>query len=194
MQKACQNENSFKHDEFSETGALRRLLPGPAQRQLPNNCAPCAPNGTCLLRFSLRTFGDCRCSKGISSVFDPKHIDHIGARPAWPVRLLTKRRWEEFLQRALQARVRKLELQPANFGDVEIPNWPVRNYLSVADWMDLWPNLISRATGYLYVCSEYAKSALRRLCSLIPGLGVKLSNHHPCRAHCSLRGRGKPSA
>ena len=31
-------------------------------------------------------------------------------------------------------------------------------------------------------------------CSLIPGLGVKLSNDHPCRAHCSLRGRGKPSA
>ena len=33
-----------------------------------------------------------------------------------------------------------------------------------------------------------------RYSSLIPGLGVKLSNHHPCRAHCSLRGRGKPSA
>jgi transposase len=30
--------------------------------------------------------------------------------------------------------------------------------------------------------------------SLIPGLGVKLSNDHPCRAHCSLRDRGKPSA
>jgi putative transposase len=29
---------------------------------------------------------------------------------------------------------------------------------------------------------------------LLPGLGVKLSNDHPCRAHCSLRGRGKPSA
>ena len=28
----------------------------------------------------------------------------------------------------------------------------------------------------------------------IPGLGVKFSNDHPCRAHCSLRGRGEPSA
>ena len=37
-------------------------------------------------------------------------------------------------------------------------------------------------------------AALCRYCSLIPGLGVKLSNDHPCRAHCSLRGRGKPSA
>jgi len=37
-------------------------------------------------------------------------------------------------------------------------------------------------------------SARCRYCSLIPGLGVKLSNDHPCRAHCSLRGRGKPSA
>ena len=26
--------------------------------------------------------------------------------------------------------------------------------------------------------------------SLFLGLGVKLSNDHPCRAHCSLRGRG----
>ena len=33
-----------------------------------------------------------------------------------------------------------------------------------------------------------------RLCSLIPGLGVKLSNARLCRAHCSLRGRGEPSA
>jgi len=33
-----------------------------------------------------------------------------------------------------------------------------------------------------------------RYCSLIPGLGVKLSNDRPCRAHCSLRGRGEPSA
>jgi hypothetical protein len=33
-----------------------------------------------------------------------------------------------------------------------------------------------------------------RICSLIPGLGVKLSNARPCRAHCSLRGRGEPSA
>ena len=29
-----------------------------------------------------------------------------------------------------------------------------------------------------------------RLCSLIPVLGVKLSSDRPCRAHCSLRGRG----
>ena len=33
-----------------------------------------------------------------------------------------------------------------------------------------------------------------RDCSLIPGLGVKLSNDRPCRVHCSLRGRGEPSA
>ena len=33
-----------------------------------------------------------------------------------------------------------------------------------------------------------------RYCSLIPGLGVKLSNNHPCRADCSLCGRGDPSA
>jgi hypothetical protein len=33
-----------------------------------------------------------------------------------------------------------------------------------------------------------------RFCSLIPGLGVKLSDDHPYRAHCSLRGRGEPSA
>ena len=38
-----------------------------------------------------------------------------------------------------------------------------------------------------------AMSLIGRFCSLIPGLGVKLSNH-PCRAHCSLRGRGDPSA
>jgi hypothetical protein len=37
-------------------------------------------------------------------------------------------------------------------------------------------------------------SHVGRFCSLIPGLGVKLSNDHPCRAHCSLRGRGGPSA
>jgi hypothetical protein len=37
-------------------------------------------------------------------------------------------------------------------------------------------------------------SVVGRYCSLIPGLGVKLSNDHPCRAHCSLRGRGDPSA
>src|SRR3954453_794460 len=41
-------------------------------------------------------------------------------------------------------------------------------------------------------CSTTA--AIGRFCSLIPGLGVKLSNDHPCRAHCSLRGRGEPSA
>jgi hypothetical protein len=39
-----------------------------------------------------------------------------------------------------------------------------------------------------------AFTALGRFCSLIPGLGVKLSAKHPCRAHCSLRGRGEPSA
>jgi hypothetical protein len=39
-----------------------------------------------------------------------------------------------------------------------------------------------------------SEAALCRFCSLIPGLGVKLSNDRPCRAHCSLRGRGKPSA
>jgi len=39
-----------------------------------------------------------------------------------------------------------------------------------------------------------AMSLAGRFCSLIPGLGVKLSNNHPCRAHCSLRGRGDPSA
>jgi len=33
-----------------------------------------------------------------------------------------------------------------------------------------------------------------RICSLIPGLGVKALHDHPCRAHCSLRGRGVPSA
>jgi hypothetical protein len=35
---------------------------------------------------------------------------------------------------------------------------------------------------------------LRADSSLIPGLGVKLSNDRPCRAQCSLRGRGEPSA
>ena len=35
-------------------------------------------------------------------------------------------------------------------------------------------------------------SATGRLCSLIPGLGVKLSNDSPCRAHCSLE-RRKPA-
>jgi hypothetical protein len=30
--------------------------------------------------------------------------------------------------------------------------------------------------------------------SLIPGFGVKLSAINPCRAHCSLRGGGLPSA
>jgi hypothetical protein len=39
-----------------------------------------------------------------------------------------------------------------------------------------------------------AISVYGRFCSLIPGLGVKLSNDRPCRAHCSLRGRGEPSA
>jgi hypothetical protein len=34
-------------------------------------------------------------------------------------------------------------------------------------------------------------AAIGRFCSLIPGLGVKLSNDRPCRAHCSLRGRGE---
>ena len=148
------------------------------KRVLYGVCYLALPRGNCLITAhpvhliepvfcgsSLRTFGDCRCSKGISSVFDPKHIDHIGARPAWPVRLLTKRRWEEFLQRALQARVRKLELQPANFGDVEIPNWPVRNYLSVADWMDLWPNLISRATE-IFTFAQNTRSPLCADCVL----------------------------
>jgi hypothetical protein len=37
-------------------------------------------------------------------------------------------------------------------------------------------------------------SAAGRFCSLIPGFGVKLSAINPCRAHCSLRGRGLPSA
>jgi hypothetical protein len=31
-----------------------------------------------------------------------------------------------------------------------------------------------------------------RYCSLIPGLGVKALRAHPCRAHCSLRGRVNP--
>ena len=38
----------------------------------------------------------------------------------------------------------------------------------------------------------YVMAVLCRLCSLVPGLGLWLSNHHPCRAHCSLRGRGSP--
>jgi hypothetical protein len=38
------------------------------------------------------------------------------------------------------------------------------------------------------------KSESGRFCSLIPGLGVKLFSDRPCRAHCSLRGRGEPSA
>ena len=42
--------------------------------------------------------------------------------------------------------------------------------------------------------SHVVTSVYGRFCSLIPGLGVKLSNDHPCRAHCSLRGRGEPSA
>jgi hypothetical protein len=38
-------------------------------------------------------------------------------------------------------------------------------------------------------------SAFGRLCSLIPGFGVKLSTIILAgRAHCSLRGRGLPSA
>jgi hypothetical protein len=119
------------------------------KRVLYGVCYLALPRGNCLITAhpvhliepvfcgsACAHLGICRCSKGISSVFDPKHIDHIGARPAWPVRLLTKRRWEEFLQRALQARVRKLELQPANSGDVEIPSWPVRNYLLISRRLD----------------------------------------------------------
>jgi hypothetical protein len=33
-----------------------------------------------------------------------------------------------------------------------------------------------------------------RLCFLIPGPSVKALHDHPCRAHCSLRGKGVPSA
>src|SRR3979411_1935304 len=36
------------------------------------------------------------------------------------------------------------------------------------------------------------ESVVGRFCSLIPGLGVKLSNDHPCRPQCSLRGRARP--
>ena len=32
------------------------------------------------------------------------------------------------------------------------------------------------------------------LCSLIPGLGVKLFNDYPCRTYGSLRGWSEPSA
>ena len=39
---------------------------------------------------------------------------------------------------------------------------------------------------------SYDRCASDRFSSLIPGLGVKLSNDRPCRAHCSLRGRGDP--
>jgi hypothetical protein len=37
-------------------------------------------------------------------------------------------------------------------------------------------------------------SPVCRFCSLIPVLAVKLSSDHPCGAHCSVGGRGKPSA
>jgi hypothetical protein len=50
-----------------------------------------------------------------------------------------------------------------------------------------------RAAILLASCQD-ATSVVGRLCSLIPGLGVNPSNDHPCRAHCSLRGRGGPSA
>jgi hypothetical protein len=50
-----------------------------------------------------------------------------------------------------------------------------------------------RAAILLASCQD-ATSVVGRSCSLIPGLGVNPSNDHPCRAHCSLRGRGGPSA
>jgi hypothetical protein len=43
------------------------------------------------------------------------------------------------------------------------------------------------------IAAQQRNDAQCRLCSLIPGFGVKLSAIIPCRAHCSLRGRGLPS-
>jgi hypothetical protein len=62
----------------------------------------------------------------------------------------------------------------------------IRNGL---DWIKRFP--VGRLAAS---CPGRVKSACGRYCSLIPGLGVKLSNDRPCRAHCSLRGRGRPSA
>ena len=121
---------------INTTNFLKRVLYGICYLALPKgNCLitahPVHPIEPVFCGSACAHLGICRCSKGISSVFDPKHIDHIGARPAWPVRLLTKRRW-----RALQASVRKLELQPANTKPVEIPNWLVRNYLLISRQLD----------------------------------------------------------
>jgi hypothetical protein len=49
-------------------------------------------------------------------------------------------------------------------------------------------------TDEVFLAGGEADFRVCRYCSLIPGPGVKLSNDRPCRAHCSLRGRGKPSA
>src|SRR4029079_434977 len=53
------------------------------------------------------------------------------------------------------------------------------------------PSLLATADEVIEGSGAMSESG--RYCSLMPGLGVKLSNDHPCRAHCSLRGRGKPS-
>jgi hypothetical protein len=38
--------------------------------------------------------------------------------------------------------------------------------------------------------ARHVSSEMCRYCSLIPGLGVKFSNDHPCRAHCNLSPSG----
>ena len=121
---------------LNTTNFLKRVLYGICYLALPRGNCPITAHPVHLIEpvfcgSACAHLGICRCSKGISSVFDPKHIDHFGARPAWPVRLLTKRRW-----RALQASVRKLELQPANTrGNSELASAQLPPYQSPTGWI-----------------------------------------------------------